>query len=334
MNERVQTGLEEEKLKYKRKIENIMKGKSKNLQDFLLYMHDLSEKTKYVYMCDVLKFLKFTGKEKEEDLELRDFVSYMAKIQDKDNGLETVSSYQIAVYSALKLFSKCMFAYKIFSKNYMEEIAKPKKREQQRTIERREKSYLTPEETQTYLYNVDHKLTGKTRKPSAIWSQRDITVIKLFLSTGVRCAALSNMDIENLNMDKGTLIVTDKGKKVHTFILIPKVLDELQKWLAYRDQLVTVRDTPALFLGKTGKRLSTSAISDITKKYACNIKGKTISPHKLRATYGTTLYNATGDIVLVQKNLHHASINTTLLYVRGMEEKAQKESVEIMKNII
>ena len=66
MNERVQTGLEEEKLKYKRKIENIMKGKSKNLQDFLLYMHDLSEKTKYVYMCDVLKFLKFTGKEKEE----------------------------------------------------------------------------------------------------------------------------------------------------------------------------------------------------------------------------------------------------------------------------
>ena len=116
MNERVQTGLEEEKLKYKRKIENIMKGKSKNLQDFLLYMHDLSEKTKYVYMCDVLKFLKFTEKEKEEDLELRDFVSYMAKIQDKDNGLETVSSYQIAVYSALKLFSKCMFAYKIFRK--------------------------------------------------------------------------------------------------------------------------------------------------------------------------------------------------------------------------
>lgn len=76
MNERIQTGLEEEKLKYKRKIENIMEGKSKNLQDFLLYMHDLSEKTKYVYMCDVLKFLKFTGKEKEEDLELRDFVSY------------------------------------------------------------------------------------------------------------------------------------------------------------------------------------------------------------------------------------------------------------------
>ena len=65
MNEKVQTGLEEEKLKYKRKIENIMKGKSKNLQDFLLYMHDLSEKTKYVYMCDVLKFLKFTGKKKE-----------------------------------------------------------------------------------------------------------------------------------------------------------------------------------------------------------------------------------------------------------------------------
>ena len=79
-------------------------------------MHDLSEKTKYVYMCDVLKFLKFTGKEKEEDLELRDFVSYMAKIQDKDNGLETVSSYQIAVYSALKLFSKCMFA-KLYGRN-------------------------------------------------------------------------------------------------------------------------------------------------------------------------------------------------------------------------
>ena len=47
MNERVQTGLEEEKLKYKRKIENIMKGKSKNLQDFLLYMHDLSRQNMF-----------------------------------------------------------------------------------------------------------------------------------------------------------------------------------------------------------------------------------------------------------------------------------------------
>ena len=83
MNEKVQTGLEEEKLKYKRKIENIMKGKSKNLQDFLLYMHDLSEKTKYVYMCGVLKFLKFTEKEKEEDLELRDLYPIWQKYKIK-----------------------------------------------------------------------------------------------------------------------------------------------------------------------------------------------------------------------------------------------------------
>ena len=198
--EKVKTGLEEEKLRYKRKIENVMKGKSRNLQDFLLFINRMSEKTKYVYLCDVLRFMKYTGKEKEEDLEFKDFVSYMAFIRDKDNGQETVPSYQITIYSALKRFSKCLYMYKIIPENYMDEVEKPSKRELQRTIERREKSYLTSEETQTYLYNVDHKVTGKLRKPSTIWSQRDIAVIKLFLSTGVRCAALSNMDIENLSV--------------------------------------------------------------------------------------------------------------------------------------
>lgn len=327
------TGLAEDNRRYQNKINNILKEKSTYIVGFSSYISGMALRTQYTYLNYVIRFMSETRKE-EKDLIFQDFVIYLAKLQYKENGQETVSSYQIAVYSALKLFSKYLNINKVIAEDYMANINKPKRKEKQRTIERREKSYLTPEETKTYLYNVDHKLTDKTRKPSAIWSQRDIAVIKLFLSTGVRCAALSRIDINNLNMHDGTLMVTDKGEKVIKFILIPQVVDELRKWLEFRRELVMAQTIPALFLSKNGKRLSTNAISDITKKYACNIEGKTISPHKLRATYGTRLYNETGDIVLVQKNLYHASINTTLLYVRGIEEKAQRESAEIMKNII
>ena len=67
-------------------------------------------------------------------------------------------------------------------------------------------------------------------------------------------------------------------------------------------------------------------------KYSSNIKGKHITPHKLRATYGTQLYNATGDIYFVQECMGHSNPKTTEIYIRDTKNTTKKAS-DIMKNL-
>lgn len=72
------------------------------------------------------------------------------------------------------------------------------------------------------------------------------------------------------------------------------------------------KDEQALFLSMQNKRLSTRAIQNIVQKYSRIVSPlKKISPHKLRSTYGTSLYRETGDIYVVAEVLGHRDVNTT-----------------------
>lgn len=74
-------------------------------------------------------------------------------------------------------------------------------------------------------------------------------------------------------------------------------------------------------------------ISRIVEKYACNIEGKHITPHKLRATYGTQLYAATKDLYFVQSCMGHSNPATTELYIRGQKNSSRQTASELMSNI-
>ena len=75
-----------------------------------------------------------------------------------------------------------------------------------------------------------------------------------------------------------------------------------------------------------------ASIYRVVNKYASNIKGKHITPHKLRATYGTQLYEATKDIYFVQECMKHSNPKTTELYIRGNKNQTKKAS-DIMRSI-
>jgi integrase len=75
-----------------------------------------------------------------------------------------------------------------------------------------------------------------------------------------------------------------------------------------------------------------ATIYRIVNKYAANIKDKHITPHKLRATYGTHLYNETKDVYFVQNCMGHSSPKTTETYIRGIKNTTKAAS-DIMKKI-
>ena len=77
-----------------------------------------------------------------------------------------------------------------------------------------------------------------------------------------------------------------------------------------------------------------SSISRVVKKYASEISNKNITPHKLRATYGTQLLKATNDIYFVQDCMGHSNPKTTELYIRGQKQENRKKASEIMSKIV
>ena len=108
----------------------------------------------------------------------------------------------------------------------------------------------------------------------------------------------------------------------------------IKKWLRKRNEMIPGSEVKALFISNRKTRMSRSSVQRLVEKYGANIQGKHMSPHKLRATYGTQLYNATGDIYFVQHCLKHNSPKTSELYVRGNKNTQTKKASEIMGKLI
>lgn len=87
----------------------------------------------------------------------------------------------------------------------------------------------------------------------------------------------------------------------------------------------------ALFLSGQRKRISVDAVEKMVKKYCSAVSVKTITPHKLRSTYGTALYRETGDIYLVADVLGHADVNTTKKhYARLTDDRRRAASKAVI----
>ena len=102
---------------------------------------------------------------------------------------------------------------------------------------------------------------------------------------------------------------------------------------ALKQYLYTTREaaTPlpehenALFLSTQRRRMGVQAVENMVKKYARQVTpNKKITPHKLRSTYGTTLYKETGDIYLVADVLGHEDVNTTKKHYAAIDEERRR----------
>ena len=325
------TGLQEFNKKYIDRINKVLKNQPDYIVGFVNYMSDSALTTKYAYMRDVINFINKVNKPIEE-LTFEDFSNYISGLEYKENGELVTSSYRVKIYSALKKFNEYLYTTKKISQNYMLYIKKPKTIESQSTILKREKGFLTKNEISKYIHTVERNNINKYRQVGHIWNQRDMAIIKVFLNTGIRCSALSKLDIASINFNDKTLIVTDKGGKVNEHDLTDDVLDELKEWISIRKNDIKDNST-ALFISNRKRRMDSTSIYNVVKKYSKNISGKNITPHKLRATYGTQLYNETGDIYFVQDCMGHSNPKTTELYVRDKKENRKKAS-DIMAKMI
>lgn len=297
------------------------------LSGFRYFLSNLSSASIYRYLNHVVGFVSKINKS-IDNLTLDDYAWYLGQIR----GLS--SSYQIQVYTALKWFSNYLAASEVNQRNPMQYINRPKFKETQATKEKREIGYLEKKEIKTYLKAVENGSGNQRAKAlQENWKERDLCIIMLLLTTGMRRSALYKLDVSNIDLEKGKLVTVDKGDKVQEYILSFEMLYCLRAWLDKREAILNGKNENALFISKLRSRLSDQGISCVVSKYAENIKGKHITPHKLRATYGTQLYNQTKDLYFVQQCMNHANPKTTEIYIRGQQDENRRKAAEILSRL-
>lgn len=326
------TGLEEYNHQNLQIILNYIEAHPK-VKGFYGYLKtDKSLSSIYQYLKMAQNMLDYLGKEPSE-LTFDDYISYMAYSSVKPDGTPKTSSFAIGQYHALKNYSTYLYDSGIANKNYMASIKRPKSIESQVTIEKREKGFLTKEELKIYLNAVKNGVgTDNAKACQQKMKERDLAIIMVFLTTGIRKSAMVKLDVSNIDFQERVLWVTDKGSKVKAYKLNDATIEALLHWIAVRKFIFPDCETDALFLTKYGLRLKGDGIKQIVMKYAVDINGKHITPHKLRATYGTQLYEATKDIYFVQRAMGHSSPSTTERYVRG-QQNVTKQASDIMGNL-
>ena len=163
---------------------------------------------------------------------------------------------------------------------------------------------------------------------------RDVAILTLLLGTGIRVSECVGLNTDDLNFEENSMFVTRKGGKEMILYFSDEVASALKAYLAERKDVQPLPGHEgALFLSLQRRRITQRAIENLVKKYAAiaaPLKRK-ISPHKLRSTYGTTLYNETGDIYLVADVLGHADVNTTRKHYAAMSENRRRMAAKAVK---
>lgn len=162
--------------------------------------------------------------------------------------------------------------------------------------------------------------------------RRDMAIISLLLGTGMRVSECVGIDLTDLDLKNRQVKVTRKGGNESVLYFGEEVHDALADYLEVRENAITKdAEEKAFFLSGQGKRISTRAVQNLVKKYAGGVTVKHITPHKLRSTYGTNLYNETGDIYLVAETLGHADVNTTRKHYAEIQQRRRQDASKIIK---
>lgn len=157
---------------------------------------------------------------------------------------------------------------------------------------------------------------------------RNIAIFTLFLGTGIRVSECVGLDVEDVDFRNNRIRIIRKGGKEEYVYFGAEVAEALKNYIKEERVHVKAKEghEHALFYSIQKRRISVQGVENLVNEYTSQITTfKHITPHKLRSTYGTALYQQTGDIYLVAEVLGHNDVNTTRKHYAAMDD-AQKRS--------
>lgn len=290
---------------------------SELIGDFLEYIEierGRAPKTIENYSLYLDRFQEFIGDIKISSLtgdRIRKYHIWLDRfINSQDRGLsnKTQNGHLIALRSFLKYCAK----------RDIKTVAPEKIELRKTSSDFDHTSFLTRDEVKLLFNAVD--TTNQT-------GLRDLAILELLFSAGLRVSELTSLDRDQINLDRGEFVVRGKGRKVRPVFLSTRATKALVAYLETRED----SEIP-LFVSFAGKsslhdkeaeniRLTARSIQRIVRKYA-RAAGivKNVHPHTLRHSFATDLLMNGADLRSVQSLLGHADISTTQIYTHVTDQ--------------
>ena len=300
--------------------------------------------TRLKYAYDLRIFFDFLVKKKFRNLDVLDisiedlkqvnaydielFISYLSHYRFRDKYLSCNEQAKARKLSAVRALFKYFFNKGLLDRDDSAKVRTPK-------LHDKEIIRLNTKEVSA-LIGVAESGEGLTQHASGYHDKtkiRDTAILTLFLGTGIRISELVGLDNDSFNFEANSFVVTRKGGNRTILYFSNEVKYALQEYIAEKTNNPKIpQDERAFFLSMQHKRINVRTVEILVKKYSRIVSPlKKITPHKLRSTYGTQLYNATGDIYIVADVLGHRDVNTTKKHYAAINEDNRKMIAEKVK---
>lgn len=287
-----------------------MKDELKDFLFYLKYERGLSENTFLSYKKDLEDFIGFLSKNNISINELNKKIwqEYLSILHA--NYTPRSISRKI---SAIRSFFKFLVREGYLKKNFANFISIPR-------IPQYLPEYLDENEVSNFL-DIPSTLSPLGKRNQAI--------LETLYATGMRVSELVNLNIEDIDLEKGLVKCFGKGGKERIIPLGDYAKESIQRYLEIRHTFKPKENERALFLNKKGERITRQGVWLIVKSYSQILNlPKKVSPHTFRHTFATHLLSHGVDIRIVQELLGHASISTTQIYTHITSKRLH----EIYKN--
>lgn len=321
-------GRTENELKEMKRMNEKLDNYPTYLREFYDSLDEKSYTTKRCYIDYVLDMLDgTTGKDNPDIEEVKrintgELQRYMNSLKYMENGEKVGASIRAARWTAINSFFKFLVGYRYIGENpFGEYVQRPVIKNTKPVV------YLDEKEIETLLQNVEEMGSG-------VFKIRDRAIIRLFITTGLRETALTEINIEDINFDEGSIWTTNKGEKSWKVYPGYRTMRAIEEWIDNRESLFRDGDeqTDALFISSYRTRITAAGIRKLVAKYTKDFD-KHISPHKLRSTCATNMYKQTQDIMLVAETLGHSDVKVTKRYTT-VEESTRKKAGEVMNSLV
>lgn len=295
-----------------------------DLACFFDYLHETNP------MCKIKKIteIPLSILDSLSPLDIEEYLFYL-KYYEKDGVAHTNDERGLKrKLASLRTFYNYFFKNELIDTNPAVKVDMPKIHE--KTIVR-----LDVDEVAQLLDEVEsgESLTSRQQMYHQRTKTRDLALLTLLLGTGIRVSECVGLDLDDVDFKNNGIKVHRKGGSEVVVYFSDEVMEALLNYVEERRMITPVEGhTNALFLSLQNKRITVRAVENLVKKYSKLVTNlKNITPHKLRSTYGTSLYRETGDIYLVADVLGHKDVNTTRKHYAAIEDERRRQAAKYVK---
>ncbi|MFA5146148.1 MAG: tyrosine recombinase XerC [Candidatus Omnitrophota bacterium] len=276
----------------------------RHIEKFINYLKvekNASRHTIINYTIDLNSFSSFLGEKEITDITHLDLRRFLAEMRAKSYSKTTIARK----LASLRSLFRFLYREGYIKTNPITSISTPK-------LDKKLPTFL----------DVD-KMARLIEAPdvSHISGLRDRAILETLYSTGMRVSELVGLDTDDVDFISGVAKVLGKGSKERLVPIGEMATGAIRRYAAKKAE-AKVKDKDAVFLNKSGRRLTDRSVRRIVNKYirACSI-AESISPHSLRHSFATHLLDRGADLRSVQELLGHMNLSTTQIYTHVTTER-------------